>query len=175
MVAAADSLVRIPLLYHFTDVSNLPAIRRLGGLFSTSRLAEMGEAFCAGGDEDSLSLDRQCGMDAFVHLCFTDNHPMAFRLQERKPDANLTYLRIDCAILYQPGVMFATGVGYANDAQTVTLAVAVERNLIDYQALYTWTNWNEPEAQRRRRAAELCEILVPDYVPSAFIRNLPNG
>ncbi|SRR5713101_7692482 len=175
MAGAPDSLVRIPVLYHFTDVSNLPAIRRLGGLFSTSKLAEMGEAFCAGGDEDSLSLDRQCGMDKFVHLCFADGHPMAFRLKERKPDANLIYLRIDRAILYQPGVMFATGVGYANDAGTVTLAEAVERNLIDYQALYTWTDWNDAEAQRKRRAAELCEILVPDYVPSVFIRNLPNG
>ena len=175
MAGAADSLVRIPLLYHFTDVNNLPAIRRLGGLFSTSKLAKMGEAFCARVHEASLLLDRQCGMDEFIHLCFTDGHPMAFRLKERKPDANLIYLTIDRAILYQPGVMFATGVGYANDAKTVTLAEAVERNLIDYQALYTWTDWNDPDAQRKRRAAELCEILVPDYVPSAFIRNLPNG
>jgi hypothetical protein len=52
---------------------------------------------------------------------------MAFRLKERKPDTDLIYLRIDRAILHQPGIMFATGVGYASNAETVTLAEAVER------------------------------------------------
>jgi hypothetical protein len=95
----APALVRVPHLYHFTNVNNLPGIRRLGGIFSTVRLNEMGEVFCAGGDEASLVLDRQCGMDQFVHLCFTAGHPMAFRVRERNPNANLTYLRIDRAIL----------------------------------------------------------------------------
>lgn len=171
----APALVRVPHLYHFTNVNNLPGIRRLGGIFSTARLNEMGEAFCAGGDEASLVLDRQCGMDQFVHLCFTAGHPMAFRVRERNPNANLMYLRIDRAILAQPGVMFATGVGYANNAETTTLADAVQGNLIDFHALYDWTDWNDPVAQDKRHAAEMCEILIPDYVAAGFIRNLPNG
>jgi len=174
MAAAPDPLAQIPVLYHFTDKSNIPTIRKLGGLFSTALLKEMGHAFCAGGDEDSLALDTRCGMDKFVHLCLATGHPMAFRLKERKPDADLFYLRIDRAILYQPGIMFATGVGYANNAETVTLAQAIERNLINFKALYAWTDWRDPEAQAIRRAAELCEILVPNYVAAAFIRNLPN-
>jgi hypothetical protein len=175
MAAAADPLAQIPVLYHFTDKSNIPTIKQLGGLFSTALLKEMGHAFCAGGDEDSLALDIRCGMDRFVHLCFVTGHPMAFRVKERKPDAELIYLQIDRAILYQPDIMFATGVGYANNAETVTLSEAVERNLIDFGALYAWTDWRNPEAQAKRRAAELCEILVPNYVATAFIRNLPNG
>lgn len=131
MAAAADPLAQIPVLYHFTDKSNIPTIRQLGGLFSTALLKEMGHAFCAGGDEDSLALDMRCGMDKFVHLCFVTGHPMAFRVKERKPDVELIYLQIDRAILHQPDIMFATGVGYANNAETVTLAEAVERNLID--------------------------------------------
>jgi len=175
MAAAPDSLSQIPVLYHFTDRGNIPSIRQLGGLFSTALLKEMGHAFCAGGDEDSLALDMRCGMDKFVHLCFVTGHPMAFRVKERKPDADLVYLQIDQAILHQPGIMFATGVGYANNAATVSLAEAVERNLIDFKALYAWTDWKDPEAQAKRHAAELCEILVPNYVANAFIRNLPNG
>lgn len=175
MAAAADPLAQIPVLYHFTDKSNIPTIRQLGGLFSTALLKEMGHAFCAGGDEDSLALDMRCGMDKFVHLCFVTGHPMAFRVKERKPDVELIYLQIDRAILHQPDIMFATGVGYANNAETVTLAEAVERNLIDFRALYAWTDWSNPEAQAKRHAAELCEILVPNYVATAFIRNLPNG
>lgn len=175
MVAASDPLAQIPVLYHFTDKSNIPMIRQLGGLFSTALLKEMGHAFCAGGDEDSLALDVRCGMDKFVHLCFVIGHPMAFRVKERKPEADLIYLQIDRAILHQPGIMFATGVGYANNAETVALAEAVARNLIDFNALYAWTDWREPGAHAKRHAAELCEILVPNYIATAFIRNLPNG
>lgn len=114
-------------------------------------------------------------MDQFVHLCFDVRHPMAGRVKERKPEASLFYLKIDRAILYQPGVKFATGVGYANNAEAVTLEEAIARNLIEFQVLYTWMDWRDPEVQRKRRAAELCEILVPDYVPMNFIRNFPNG
>jgi len=175
MSPTPDPLLRIPHLYHFTDRTNLTKISQLDGLFSTAKLREMGEGFCSGGDEDSLSLDRRCGMDQFVHLCFRERHPMAGRVKQRKPEADLFYLKIDRAILYQPGVQFATGVGYANNARTVPLSQAVEENLIDFQILYTFNPWGDPVVQRRRRAAELCEILVPDYVPMAFIRNMPNG
>jgi len=175
MGTSPEPLLRIPHLYHFTDMTNMPNIRRLGGLLSTAKLREMGESFDSGGDEDSLSLDARCGMDQFVHLCFTVDHPMAGRVKQRKSGPNLFYLKIDRAILYQPGVMFATGVGYANNARTVTLGEAVEQELINFKSLYTWTDWRDPEAQRMRRAAELCEILVPDYVPMTFIRNMPNG
>ena len=87
----------------------------------------------------------------------------------------MVYLNIDRAILHQPGIMFSTGVGYANNARIVTLQEACEENLIDFRALYEWTDWRNAEEQSRRRAAELCEILVPDYVPMTFIRNFPNG
>jgi hypothetical protein len=174
-IVAADPLLRIPHLYHFTDVSNMPNIRELEGLYSTAKLREMGIEFCSGGDADSLSLDIGCGMDQFLHLCFDLRHPMAGRVKERRPDANLFYLKIDRAILYQPGVLFATGVGYASGVNTVPVADAAAQGLIDFQVLYTFMPWGDPQVQQRRRAAELCEVLVPDYVAMKFIRNLPNG
>ena len=100
---------------------------------------------------------------------------MAHRLKERKADANLIYLKIDRAILHQPDVMFSTGVGYANNAEVVPLAEAVERELIDFEVLYTRMDWRVAEIQRRRRSADLCEILIPDYVAITFIKNMPNG
>ncbi|MEZ5404103.1 MAG: DarT ssDNA thymidine ADP-ribosyltransferase family protein [Bryobacteraceae bacterium] len=170
-----DPLLRIPHLYHFTDVVNMPKIRELEGLFSTARLREMEQEFCAGGDQDSLGLDARWGMDQYVHLCWAQGHPMAGKIAQRKPDARLFYLKIDRAVLYAPGVKFATGVVYATGTEIVDLAEAVERNLIDFHALYNWTDWRDPQAQAARRAAELCEILVPDYIPLSYIRNLPNG
>jgi hypothetical protein len=100
-----------------------------------------------------------------------DLFSLPIECQGRNPQANLFYLKIDRAILYQPGVKFATGVGYANNAETVTLDEAIARDLIDFQVLYTWMPWGDPQVKPRRRAAELCEILVPDYVPMTFIRN----
>jgi len=64
---------------------------------------------------------------------------------------------------------------YANGTEIVDLTEAVERKLINFHSLYDWTEWRDPQAQANRRAAELCEILIPDYVPMAYIRNLPNG
>ena len=150
-------------------------IRRLEGLYSTARLREMDEAFCSGGDSDSLSLDTRMGMDRYVHLCWAMDHPMAGRIKQRKPDANLFYLKIDRAVLYTPGVKFATGVVYANGTEIVELADAVDRQVINFHSLYDWTDWRNAEAQAARRSAELCEILVPDYVPLSYIRNMPNG
>lgn len=175
MPITLDPLLRIPHLFHFTDKTNLPKIKELDGIYATARLRQVGEAFCAGGDEDSLALDVRCGMDEYVHLCWAPCHPMAGRIKERKPGANLIYLKIDRSVLYTPGVKFATGVVYANDTEIVDLAEAVERKLINFHALYDWTDWRDPQAQANRRAAELCEILIPDYVPMAYIRNFPNG
>jgi hypothetical protein len=175
MALNPDPLLRIPHLYHFTDVSNLPSIREADGLLSTALLRDIEQEFCAGGDDASLALDTQHGMDKYVHLCFDERHPMEHHVKQRKADANLIYLKIDRAILYQPDVMFSTGVGYANNAEVVTLAEAVERQLIDFEVLYTRMDWRVPEIQSRRRSAELCEILVPDYVAITFIKNMPNG
>ena len=175
MPTAPDPLGRIPHLYHFTDMVNMPKIKELDGLYSTAKLREMGVDFCSGGDQDSLSLDVRCGMDQFVHLCFELRHPMAERINERNLDANLFYLKIDREILYQPGVMFATGVGYASGVRTVPVADAAAQNMIDFQVLYTYMPWADSQVQARRRAAELCEVLLPDFVAMKFIRNFPNG
>lgn len=175
MATVSDPLLRIPHLFHFTDMVNMPKIKELEGIYSTAKMREMGENFCSGGDQDSLSLDTRMGMDQYVHLCWAGDHPMAGRIKERKADANLFYLKIDRAALYTPRVKFATGVVYANGTRIVPLEQAVEEKLIDFHYLYDWTNWKDPSEQAKRRTAELCEILVPDFVPMAYIRNFPNG
>jgi hypothetical protein len=49
------------------------------------------------------------------------------------------------------------------------------RTLIDYDVLYTRTNWSDSLIQQRLQAAEKYEILVPGAIPLELIRNLPNG
>jgi hypothetical protein len=175
MAAISDALLRIPHLYHFTDVRNLPSIETLDGIHATAKLNEMGVKFYTGGNELSLQLDQQSEMDQFVHLCFDLRHPMESYIKSRDNEATLFYLKIDRAILYQDGVRFSTGVANALGAQTFTIEEARDRNMIDYQVLYTYMPWGDPVVKPRRHAAELCEILVPNYVSMKFIRNFPNG
>jgi hypothetical protein len=47
--------------------------------------------------------------------------------------------------------------------------------MIDYEVLYSRTNWSDPQVQQRLQAAEKYEILVPRAIPLDLIRNLPNG
>jgi hypothetical protein len=47
--------------------------------------------------------------------------------------------------------------------------------MIDYEVLYTRTDWRDPVIQQRLAQAERCEILVPRFIPLELIRNFPNG
>lgn len=47
--------------------------------------------------------------------------------------------------------------------------------MIDFEVLYSRTNWSDPAVQERLQAAEKYEILVPRAIPLDLIRNLPNG
>lgn len=170
-----DPLRRIPCVYHFTDARNLRSIEALEGIYSTAKLKQLDAEYHPAGDEQSLELDVKSGMDQYVHLCFRLRHPMAHHVKERNSEADLRYLRIDRAILYQEGVQFSTGVGYAKGVETVSIQEAADRDMIDYQVLYTYMPWSDPEVQARRLAAELSEILVPDYVSMDFIMDFPNG
>lgn len=62
-------------LYHFTDVSNLESIAK-HGLLSKAELEARGIAVATpGGNEWSRDADTHKGLDDYVNLCFTSNHP----------------------------------------------------------------------------------------------------
>jgi hypothetical protein len=47
--------------------------------------------------------------------------------------------------------------------------------MIDFQVLYTQTDWTDPAVLQRLKKAEKCEVLVPQCIPLTHIRNIPNG
>ena len=49
------------------------------------------------------------------------------------------------------------------------------KKLIDFEVLFTRTDWKNPIIQQRLQQAEKSEILVPDYIPVDLLRNIPNG
>lgn len=154
-------------LYHFTDAANLASIRRYG-LLSKQRLhACRITPDRPGGNDLSRRLDANCGIFDFVSLCLTRNHPMEYAARQDGRILDAHYLRIDANILMLPGVKFAFGVANAAEARVVDLTEALPD--VDAEVLYRRTDWHDPEVQRRLRAAEKYEILVPQAIPPEMI------
>jgi hypothetical protein len=158
-------------IWHFTDKSNLDSIKRHGGLFPLRELEKRGIVIpVPGGNEWSHDADKAKGLDAYVHLTFCASHPMLFRAKEDGRITDPIWLRIDKSIILDPDVRFTSDV--SNKAGVSVLDHDEAKQKIDFEVLYTHMDWNVPEIQSRRQAAEKAEILVPNIVPLDNILNL---
>jgi len=170
-----DPISQITFLRHFTDTRNLPLIRRLGGLYSRAKLKEIGATdVFFGGNQWSLDADEMFGLDGYVHLCFRGNHPMEHIATVEGRIQQSVFLYVEASILWEGGVLYTPGVSNKSGMPTFTIEEA--RQMIDYEVLYTRTDWADPAIQARLQAAEKAEILVPDYVPMKYLeKHFPNG
>jgi hypothetical protein len=176
MSTPPDPLLAITKLYHFTDVRNLPLIRKLDGLWSTAKLKKGNTEFFPGGNQWSLDQDVNTGMDYYVHLCWDKNHHMEKNIRERDKDIKLFYLEIDRLILYEKGVLFTPDVANGKNVPRHTVPEAVAGEMIDYDALNRKIgSLRESANQMRRQKAERTEILVPERVAMKWITNFPHG
>jgi hypothetical protein len=176
MAIPPDQLLAIAKLYHFTDVRNLPMIKKLHGIWSTAKLRKGRTEFSPGGNQWSLDQDVNTGMDYYVHLCWDKNHHMEKNIRERDKDIKLFYLEIDRLILYEKGVVFTPGVANAVGMAKYTIQEAVAGEMIDYDAINRKIgSLRDSSNQARRQKAERTEILVPERVPMKWITNFPNG
>ena len=167
-MAKEDRLRRVAWLYHFTDSRNLPSIQELGGLWSTAKLREMGVKFHTGGNQHSLDADEMFGMDQYVHLCFTTQHPLAYIARNDGRIDKLQWLYIDdpAAVFEIEGVQYCAEVSNKSGAELYSIGHA--RETFDDVALYDYLDWNLGDNYARRVAAEKCEILVPDHLPLKY-------
>ena len=169
-----DPLQRIPHLYHFTDRRNLDSIRQLGGLIPLAELEGRSVAIPApGSDEGSRAVDRHRNLHQYVHLCFKSNHPMEHVARQQGRIGDTIFLQIHASVVQWDGVLFVPGMANTNNITMHPMDQA--RTMIDYEVLYTRTNWSDPQVQLRLQTAEKYEILVPRAIPLELIRNLPNG
>lgn len=165
---------RIPALYHFTDLRNVPGIHASNGLFPLSALRSHNIQIPApGGNDWSHEADTARGLDRYVHLCFRRTHPMEYVARDEGRIGATVFLEIDRAVLTWPGVLFTPDV--SNKAGVGTFSLEQAEAMIDFEVLYTQTNWSDPAIQQRLQMAEKCEILVPHHIPLNLIRNLPHG
>jgi len=154
-------------LFHFTDKANLPSISRYGLLSKKEAGRKKIEIAAPGGNDWSHDADEFKGLGDYVNLCFTTNHPMCYLAGQDGRISDPEYLPIRPDVLSSKGVKIALGV--ANKAGTELLDLEEGLEQLDFEVLYTRTNWKNPEIQRRLRNVEKCEILVPKTIPANLI------
>jgi hypothetical protein len=124
----------------------------------------------AGGNQWSRDADEMRGMGSYVHLCFRSNHPMEFLARQDGRIGDSIFLEIHPSVMQFPGVMFTPDVSNKGGVQAVPIAQATE--LIDFEVLYTRTDWTDQAVQQRLKQAEKYEVLVPCHIPLTYIRNI---
>ncbi len=83
------------------------------------------------------------------------------------------YLNVHPEVLQWEGVLFTPDVSNKSGVRLYSIDEASD--MIDYEVLYTRTDWRDPVIKQRLAQAEKCEILVPGIIPLDLIRNFPNG
>jgi hypothetical protein len=175
-MTSEDPFIRysVTRLYHFTDRRNLASIRELKGLYSLAKLKEMGvEIPAPGGNQWSHDADELKCVHRYVHLSFKSNHPMEYRAREEGRIKDSIFLEVHPDVLAWPGVMFTPDV--SNKSGVTMHSIEDAKKLIDFEVLFTRTDWKNSVIQQRLQQAEKSEILVPDHIPIDMLRNIPNG
>jgi len=161
-------------IWHFTDKSNLDSIQKNKGLLALGELERRGIGIPSpGGNEWSHDADRIKGLDEYVHLAFVDDHPMLFRAKQEERIKDPIWLKIRSEIILGATVRFCSDV--SNKSGVAILDPEQAKEEIDFDVLFTYMNWRDPEIQQRRQAAIKSEILVPRLVPIDMILGFKNG
>jgi len=158
----------IKRIWHFTDKSNLSMIVKHGGLLSLQQIREKDIRISAfGGNEWSHEADETKGIDRYVHLCFVDDHPMLFKARKEGRINNPVWLAVKSDVMFLEGVRFTTDISNKSGVDILSPEEAVEE--IDFDILFTRTNWSDPEINKKRQRALKSEILVPNFLSIDFI------
>lgn len=155
--------------YHFTDTRNLPSIRE-HGILSMAELKKRSVETVPGGNQWSLDADKHFGMDEYVHVCFIRDHPMAYLAQQEGRIEHIKYLSIDPTVILQDGAMITDRVSNKRGAEPKAAREMFTK--IDWEVLYTRTEWKDPAIQARLKIAKVCELLVPNHIPINLIKGI---
>jgi len=156
-------------LYHFTDADNLESIGK-HGILSTEQRENQGIKPChRGGNKVSHDADKKKGIENFVCLSFTNEHPLAHVAETEGRITNPLNLKINPEILLANDVRFADGVANASATILTPFKEAISSNLIDTGVIYEFTDWRNSEIRERLDKARKYEILVPSIVPVNMI------
>jgi len=157
--------------YHFTDTRNITAIRANGGLHPLAELRRRGiEIPAPGGNDWSHEADERNGLDEYIHLCLFDQHPMEYVAKQRGDLEETLFLEIAPDVISVADIRLTADVSNKSGVQLLTLGEAVA--CMDFEVVYTRTDWRDPAIQARLQAAKKYELLIPSSILIGSIRNL---
>lgn len=170
-------------LYHFTDVRNLDSIKSYGLLSSKELLRRGISPENPGGNIVSQNADSKKGVDAYVHLCFKDQHPMEYQKRQERHIDETEFLKISLDVLDFDGVMGCCGV--ANKTGVEILPIKEALGLMDLEILFGDNDFSKNafnncrndderkeirDLRERYNEAKKYEILIPTEIPFKLIR-----
>ena len=160
----------ITKLYHFTDRDNLESIINNGGLYSWADCEDKGITIAKpGGSFNSRELDKRSGLQNYVRVSFTTEHPMMYVAMNEDRITNPVILEID------PEVIFDDTTKYA-DRNATKNGARIGDSLDDFKAIH----FNSVKAKKHfdlpaeEQMFFQAEILVKNFIPLSAITNIAN-
>ena len=148
-------------LYHFTDVRNIPSIKKHGGLLSWHYCHTHGITIpCQGGDYDSRELDKKYGLEDYVRLSFCDDHPMAYRLKQSGSNIVVLRINVDVALL--------------KDTQFSDMNAADKRHYLAHLQMvdFNATRMHYLRSDDPNFKLHQAEVMVKTFIPLKYIENI---
>lgn len=158
----------IKKLYHFTDRDNLESIIRSGGLYSWYGCEQRGIKIAKpGGSDLSRQLDKNNGLQDYVRLSFTRNHPMMYAAMQEGRISNPVILEIDIETIGWEGSLYSDRNATRNGAQRGD-------SLDDFKRIHfnSVTARNHFDLDEEEQPFYQAEVLVRSFVPLQYITNI---
>lgn len=163
----------IQTLYHFTDRDNLHAIIKNGGLYSWKDCVDKGIHIPkpGGGGIGSLSwsLDAHKGLEHYVRVSFTRNHPMMYVAMNDGRISNPVILEISVDVLFDSETKFSNMNATRNEANIgndISAFKSIHFNTVKARNHFDLDIDEQPYYQ--------AEILVKNKIPLTAIKNIGN-
>ncbi|MDN5211237.1 DarT ssDNA thymidine ADP-ribosyltransferase family protein [Fulvivirgaceae bacterium BMA12] len=155
-------------LYHFTDETNLKSIMDNGGLFSWHYCGQNKITIeRPGGDQLSRKLDKRVGLENYVRLSFTPDHPMMYAAISDERIQNPVILEIDIAVIFLKDSKFSNKNATSNN---VNIGQSFEDfSKIRFDILTTSDYLNTTVESKPYFQAE---VLVEEKIPLKQIINI---
>ena len=163
----------ITTLYHFTDRDNLESIINNGGLYSWKDCEERGITIAkpGGGGPGSASwmLDARGGLEHYVRVSFTQQHPMMYVAMNEGRISNPVILEISPEVIYDEQTKYA-------DRNATRNGVQVGGSLDDFKKIHfsTIKARNHFDLDVDEQPFYQAEILVKNFSPPTYITNIGN-
>lgn len=163
----------ITKLYHFTDRDNLESIINNGGLHSWKDCEERGIDIPkpGGGGQGSLSwsLDLRDGLEYYVRVSFTRQHPMMYVAMNEYRISNPVILEIAPEVIYNEDTCYA-------DCNATRNGANVGSSLDDFKKIHFQTvkATKHFDLDADEQPYFQAEILVKNFIPLKYITNIGN-